>query len=224
MGDIIKTMQLGGPVMIPLLILAFAGFVIFAERMLYLHKGQIKAVEFLTGIKSALKNKRLIEALTICNEAPGPVARIVKAVLLHCERTPDEMRQAALSAGLLEIPLLQRRIPSVALIAKLSPVIGLIGTVLAMLKCFQIMRQSGPYADITLFSGQIYNALISTAVGLMFFVIFWLFYNVLHGKMRAIIHDMEWASAELILFIAKGMPQNENIYLDSDDQAKNDKQ
>ncbi len=224
MGDIIKTMQLGGPVMIPLLILAFAGFVIFAERMLYLHKGQIKAVEFLTGIKSALKNKRLIEALTICNEAPGPVARIVKAVLLHCERTPDEMRQAALSAGLLEIPLLQRRIPSVALIAKLSPVIGLIGTVLAMLKCFQIMRQSGPYADITLFSGQIYNALISTAVGLMFFVIFWLFYNVLHGKMRAIIHDMEWASAELILFIAKGMPQNENIYLDGDDQAKNDKQ
>lgn len=224
MGDIIKTMQLGGPVMIPLLILAFAGFVIFAERMLYLHKGQIKAVEFLTGIKSALKNKRLIEALTICNEAPGPVARIVKAVLLHCERTPDEMRQAALSAGLLEIPLLQRRIPSVALIAKLSPVIGLIGTVLAMLKCFQIMRKSGPYADITLFSGQIYNALISTAVGLMFFVIFWLFYNVLHGKMRAIIHDMEWASAELILFIAKGMPQNENIYLDGDDQAKNDKQ
>lgn len=224
MGDIIKTMQLGGPVMIPLLILAFAGFVIFAERMLYLHKGQIKAVEFLTGIKSALKNKRLIEALTICNEAPGPVARIVKAVLLHCERTPDEMRQAALSAGLLEIPLLQKRIPSVALIAKLSPVIGLIGTVLAMLKCFQIMRQSGPYADITLFSGQIYNALISTAVGLMFFVIFWLFYNVLHGKMRAIIHDMEWASAELILFIAKGMPQNENIYLDGDDQAKNDKQ
>ncbi len=224
MGDIIKTMQLGGPVMIPLLILAFAGFVIFAERMLYLHKGQIKAVEFLTGIKSALKNKRLIEALTICNEAPGPVARIVKAVLLHCERTPDEMRQAALSAGLLEIPLLQRRIPSLALIAKLSPIIGLIGTVLAMLKCFQIMRHSGPYADITLFSGQIYNALISTAVGLMFFVIFWLFYNVLHGKMRAIIHDMEWASAELILFIAKGMPQNENIYLDGDSNAKNDKQ
>jgi len=217
---ILQTLQLGGPMMIPLLVLTFFGFIIFLERILYLHKGQIHAVEFIVGIKSALKKRRIIEALALCNETPGPVARVLKAVLLNCERTADEMRQSALTAGLIEIPLLKRRITSIALIAKLSPILGLLGTVIALLNCFYIMTHKGPYADITFFSEHVYNALISTAAGLAFFIIFWLFYNLLHGKMRAIVHDMEWAASELVLFISKGMPENENIYLDSDESNK----
>ena len=60
MEKIADIFKLGGPMMIPLAMLAFAGLIIFIERLLYLHKGQIRAVEFVAGIKTALKKRRLL--------------------------------------------------------------------------------------------------------------------------------------------------------------------
>ena len=77
MQKLIDIFSMGGPVMIPLAGLGFVGAIIFLERLLYLYKGQIRAVEFVSGIKTALKNRRLLEAITICDESFGPTPRIV---------------------------------------------------------------------------------------------------------------------------------------------------
>ena len=73
----------GGPVMYPLLFVSVLGFVLFIERALFLHKGQIGTEDFLSGIKNLVGKKRLVEALTLCEDTPGPMARIVKSALLH---------------------------------------------------------------------------------------------------------------------------------------------
>ena len=73
----------GGPVMWVVGALALVGLMLFIERTLYLHRGQIRAKAFLDGIKNALAKRRLVEALTLCEEAPGPVAAVVKAALLQ---------------------------------------------------------------------------------------------------------------------------------------------
>ena len=73
----------GGPVMWLLVLLGLAALVLFVERVLFLHRAQIRSTEFLDGIKNLLRKQRLMEALTLSEETPGPVARIVKAGLRH---------------------------------------------------------------------------------------------------------------------------------------------
>ena len=146
MEKIIDIFELGGPMMLPLALLAAAAALIFLERLLYLHKGQIRAVEFVAGIKTALKKRRLLEAVTICDESYGPIPRVVKAALLNSEEPPETMSQAVNIAAANEFALIDRRVSSLALIAKLSPLVGLAGTVLAILQIFRTMAASGSYA------------------------------------------------------------------------------
>ena len=181
------------------------------ERFLYLHKAQIKATDFVSGLKVPLKKGRLLEALTICEETPCPVSRVLKAALLNCESSKAVMVDGIRAAALLELPLLQRRLSSIILIAKIAPLMGLLGTVLALTQIFYKMGRSGSYVTAAEFSDQIYAALISTASGLFLCLLAWVMYAFLLGRVRAIAHDIDWASNEMILFIEKGMPADEHL-------------
>ena len=89
----------GGPVMWLLVLLGLAAIIIFVERALFLHRGQIRSSEFLDGIKNLLRKQRLMEALTLSEETPGPVAKIVKAGLRHAADDEQAMRFAPLPEG-----------------------------------------------------------------------------------------------------------------------------
>ena len=161
MEKILDIFLTGGPMMVPLAALAFAGSLIFVERLLYLHKGQIRAREFVSGIKTALKNRRMLEALTICDESYGPIPRIVKTALLNSEQPRDVMSQSVAVASQNEFALIERRVASVALIAKIAPLLGLMGTVIALLQIFYTMSHSGSYATVSQFTAYVYAALLS---------------------------------------------------------------
>ncbi|MBO6103127.1 MAG: MotA/TolQ/ExbB proton channel family protein [Opitutales bacterium] len=201
----------GGPMMWPIAASAFIAALLFVERFLYLHMGQIKAADFVAGIKTPLKKERLLEALTICDETPCPVSRVIRAALLNCRASRGVVIDAVRAAALQELPLLQRRIASIMLIAKIAPLMGFIGTVLALVGIFNKIGKSGDYLSVSEFSMQIYNALISSAAGLALCLVAWVMYAFLQGKIRAIAHDIDWASNEIILFIERGMPADESL-------------
>ncbi len=211
MEKFLHIFDLGGPMMFPLIALALVGVIIFLERLFFLHKGQIRAEEFVSGIKTALKKRRLLEALTICDETPGAIPRVVKTALLNSEKPFDVMRQAVLAQSNAEIPLLERRISSMALIAKTAPYLGLMGTVLSLLEVFYQMSKSGSYATAAMFSEEVYSALISSAAGLMIFIAAMLAYSFLNSRLKAIVYDMQLAANSILLFIADGMPEDENL-------------
>ena len=213
MDKLLNIFHAGGPMMIPIIFSAFVAALLFLERFLYLHKGQIRAVDFIDGLKNSLKDGRLTEALTICEETPCPVSRVVKAALLTCESGRTVIVDSVRAAALLELPMLQRRISGIMLIAKIAPLMGMIGTVLALLQIFLQIANTGSYFTVDVFSAQIYNALISTAAGLLLCLVCWVMYALLHGRVRAIAHDIDWAANEIILFIEKGMPANEGLRL-----------
>jgi len=214
MEKILDIFRTGGPMMFPLAALALAGLIIFIERFFYLHKGQIRTVEFVDGIKTVLKKRRLLEALTICDESVGPVPRIVKTALLNCEQSPEVMSQSVAAAAQNEFALIDRRVSSVALVAKVAPLAGLAGTVLAILQIFREMSQSGDYATAAQFSAQIHAALLSTAFGLLIAFFGWLAYSFLNSRVRALAQDIDWAANEIMLFVARKMPENENLRME----------
>ncbi len=201
--------------MIPLMILAFIGTVVFLERSFFLHKYQIRVVEFVEGIKAALKKRRFLEAITLCEETPGAIPRIIKAALINSEASFDVMRQAVLTQVNIEVPYFERRISTVALIARIAPYMGFLGTLISILEMLYTMSQSGSYADASMFSSEIYNALISTIVGVCIFIVAAVCTQFLYSRLKAVTADMQWSANVIMKFIADGMPENENLILGS---------
>lgn len=192
----------GGPMMIVLVVMAITGLVLFVERSLFLHRGQIRSTAFLDGIKNILARRRVIEALTVCEETPGPVAAVVKAALLNARAEPDRMRFAVQEAGIVEIPALERRLGSIAAIAQIAPLVGLLGTLLGMASTFHAFMSGGAeYATARALSDGMWQALLVSIGGLTIAIPAHLGYHFLSGRVRAIVRDVEWAGNEIMRYL-----------------------
>lgn len=182
-----------------LLAIGVVGLVIFIERTLYLHRGQIRSTAFLNGIKNILAKRRLVEALTVCEETPGPVAAVVKAALLHADDDADRMRFHVQEAAVIELPALERRLGALAAIAQVAPMVGLLGTVLGMATTFLAFEKD--YATASVLAKGLWQALLSTAGSLMLAIPAHLGYHFLTGRVRAIVRDVEWAGNEIMKYL-----------------------
>jgi biopolymer transport protein ExbB len=191
----------GGPMMAVVLLMAAIVVVLFIERTLYLHRGQIRTKPFIDGIKNTLERRRLVEALTLCEETPGPVAAVVKAALLHAGQNAEKMRYAVQEAAVVEIPALERRLGSIAAIGQIAPLVGLLGTVLGMVTTFHAFMEGGPYATATALAGGMWQALIVTAGSLIVGIPAHLAYHFLSGRVRALVRDVEWAGNEMMRYL-----------------------
>ncbi len=182
-----------------LLVIALVGLTIFIERTLYLHRGQIRSTEFINGIKNILAKRRIVEALTVCEETPGPVAAVVKAALLHADEDADRMRFHVQEAAVIELPALERRLGAIAAIAQVAPLVGLLGTVLGMVTTFVAFEKD--YATASVLAKGLWQALLATAGSLMLAIPAHLAHHFLSGRVRAIVRDMEWAGNEIMRYL-----------------------
>ncbi len=181
--------------------LAVLGLTIFLERLLYLHRGQIRAKAFIEGIKNILAKRRLVEALTVCEETPGPVAAVVKAALLHAEDSAEAMRFHVQEAAVVELPVLERRLGAIAAIAQVAPLVGILGTVLGMAATFLAFEQGGNYAMAAALSRGMWQALLATAGSLMLAIPAHLAHHFLSSRVRAIVRDVEWSGNEIMKYL-----------------------
>jgi len=107
----------GGAVCWVILACGALAFAVFIERGLHLHRARIKADDFLKGIFNILGRKNIHEALSICDETPGPVAYLVKTAILHRDDPKDVIRNAVESSSLAEISRMERRLVVIATVA-----------------------------------------------------------------------------------------------------------
>lgn len=191
----------GGPMLWVLVALGFLGLVLFIERVLFLHRCQIRAKSFVEGIKNILSKRRLVEALTVCEETPGPVAAIVRAALLRADAGPDEMRFHVQEAAIVELPGLERRLGLLGAIAQVAPLVGLLGTVLGMISTFLAFEQGGNYAMAGALSGGMWQALLSVAGSLLLAIPAHLAHHFLASRVRSIVRDMEWSGNEMMRYL-----------------------
>ncbi len=201
----------GGPMMWVLLLMTVIVVVLFIERTFYLHRGQIKSTTFVDGIKNTLAKRRIIEALTLCEETPGPVAAVVKAALIHAHDDETRMRYAVQEAAVVELPALERRLGSIAAIAQIAPMVGLLGTVLGMATTFHAFMQGGQYATAQALSQGMWQALLATAGSLVLAIPAHLAYHFLHGRVRSLVRDIEWAGNEIMRYLLTDYRKNEAL-------------
>src|SRR5512142_1198068 len=133
----------GGPMIWLLLGASAVAVVVFIQRVLHFHRAQINSMEFLNGVRNVLKRDNVVEALSICDATPGPVARLVKTAILNRDQGREQVREALEEAGLAEVPRLEEKLNLLATIAQLAPLLGLLGTVLGFIQTFMSMQAAG---------------------------------------------------------------------------------
>ena len=199
MSEILKC---SGPVLWVVMVILLCGaaaFVTFVERGFHLHRARIKSYDFLKGILNILKAGNMEEAVTICEETPGPVARITKTAILHRAEKREILEAAVNDSGLSEISRLEARVGIIATVAQIAPLLGLLGSVLGLMTLLGDMEASQwQSAAVTLGLKQ---ALVATATGLAVAIPCYAAYNLVVGKIEALTVEMERTASEIVAFL-----------------------
>lgn len=193
----------GGPMMWLLLLASAVAVAVFMERFLHYHRAQINSNEFINGVKNVVRRDNIVEAISICEATPGPVARLVKTAILSRERGREGVREALEEAGLLEVPRLEEKLNLLATIAQITPLMGLLGTVLGFIQVFRVVQHQVAYPNVADLSGGIWEALICTALGLAVAIPCYAGYNYLVSRVNAIVLDMEKAATEILNIVTE---------------------
>jgi len=169
---------------------------IFIGKWFQFHRAQVNVRELVSGLVNVLQRDGMIEALTLCDNTPGPVARILTAAI-QAYQNEDDIRRAIDDAVLVELPRLESHLNVLGTLAKVAPLLGLLGTVLGMQETFAAMRSSMALNDL---SGGISTALVTTGAGLTLAVPCLIAYNYLVARVETFCIEMEKASSEIIYF------------------------
>ncbi|OGW77753.1 MAG: hypothetical protein A3I73_04820 [Omnitrophica bacterium RIFCSPLOWO2_02_FULL_45_16] len=193
--------QKGGPVMYLIIILSIIALGVVIERIYNFNRARIDSQKFMDQIINSLKRNKIIEAIEMCGQAPGPIAHIIKAGILKHDRSKLEIKEAVDEAAQLEIPRLEKHLPILATIAHIAPLLGLLGTVNGMIKAFQIIQQKAftmtPVNPGDL-SGGIWESLLATLAGLSVAIPTYVAYNYLINQVDTLVFDMERSATDLV--------------------------
>ena len=196
----------GGPIMVPIILCSIFGFAIAIEKKWQLYKAKIDTEEFLKKILATIQRLQIKEAIEMCESVQSPVSRILKAGIMKYTHSKEEIRQAMEDASLYEIPKLEKNLTALATIAHISPLLGLLGTVTGLVRCFQTIQEKTSLftpinpADL---AGGIWEALITTVGGLIVAIPIFVIYNYLVSRINNFILEMERSATELVNFLSE---------------------
>jgi biopolymer transport protein ExbB len=193
--------QKGGPAMYPIILASVLALAIILERLYHLYRAQIDTKKFMEEVTSTVRKNKIAEAVAMCDETPGPIAHMLKAGILKHSAPREEMKEAIEDAAMHEIPRLEKNLSGLATIAQISPLLGLLGTVIGMVKCFQVVQEKSaglqPVNPADL-AGGIWQALIATVAGLIVAIPVLVAYNYLTARVNHFVWEMELSASELI--------------------------
>ena len=200
----LKLMKDGGPVMWIILVLDIVALVVIISKSFQFHREEVNVKELVRGLENVLRRNGFVEAISLCDNTPGPAARVLSAAILAYERKDEDLKQAIDDACLEELPKLEKSIDILGTIGFIAPLLGLLGTVLGMMETFETVNMTSSMAlSSTELAGTIRMALITTAGGLAVAIPCYVAYNYLVSRVDAITLDMEKAASEIVYFFAR---------------------
>ena len=194
----IDYMQKGGPLMWVILFCSVLAGAIFLERVTYFHRITIRLGELLRGLSNLIQEARFADALNEATGTPGPVARVLQAAIARHEAPRGELKEVVQEAGQLEVPRLERRLGLLTTIAFATPLLGLLGTVIGLIETFVNLSAQSGYTTSTDLASGIYQALLTTAAGLVVAIPCAVACGYLNSRVNSLLHDMERAGIEIV--------------------------
>lgn len=203
-STLFELMRLGGPIMWVILGASIVAVAVFAERIFEYRRMGVPLDPFLDGIQALVKEQRFSEALERCDEAHGPAVRVVQASLLKRDLPLGDLREALQETAQLQVPRLEKNLSILATVGYVSPLLGLLGTVTGMIRVFQTVNLARGTVPVGELAGGIWEALLTTAGGLVVAIPTYVAFNYLISRMNGAVQDMERAGIEMVQILKEG--------------------
>ncbi len=203
----------GGWVMYPLLLSSIVGVAVVIERFWYLRRRKILIPEIISVLDQIKSPSDLHLVKSICDKFSGPFSRIVQTGINNRDLPPDELRILVEDEGRQEVRVLQRGLVTLETIAAITPLLGLLGTVLGMIKVFNVIESLG-VGQAKALSGGISEALITTAAGLIIGIPMYIAFNYFNNRAEAFVLDMEKYVIILLNKLIRFTHKNESELID----------
>lgn len=181
----------GGWIMIVLALLSVVGVYIFIERFTTLRKAVKQNPRFMQCIRDNVKDDDIKSATNYCMNEDTPIARVVERGLKNINLTAPAIREGLDNSANIEVAALEKGLPILSTIAAVAPMIGFLGTVTGMVQAFWEMANAGNNIDISLLSGGIYEAMVTTVGGLIVGIVAIFAYNFLVVRVDKVQNDLE---------------------------------
>ena len=188
----------GGWLMIVLLLLSIMAIYIFGNKWWMIRKAGKIDKNFMKDIHDMIYEGKIKSALALCQKYDSPIARLVEKGIERIGRPLPDIQAAVENMGNVEVARLEKGLPMLATIAGGAPMIGFLGTVTGMIEAFFRMSTAGNNIDITLLSGGIYEAMVTTVGGLFVGIIAYFGYNYLTSQISNLVFKMESTTIEFI--------------------------
>ena len=188
----------GGWLMLVLLILSVMAIYIFGNKWWMIRNAGKIDKNFMNDIHDFIHDGKIKSAIELCQKYDSPVARLVEKGIERIGRPLQDIQTAVENMGNVEVARLEKGLPMLATIAGGAPMIGFLGTVTGMIQAFFRMSTAGNNIDITLLSGGIYEAMVTTVGGLFVGIIAYFGYNFLTSQISNLVFKMESTTIEFI--------------------------
>ena len=189
---------MGGPLMWVLLALSILAIYLIGRKWWVIKNASKIDPHFMKDIRDYITDGKTKSAVTLCRKYDNPVARMIETGINRMGRPMADIQSAIENIGNVEVARLEKGLPLLATIAGGAPMIGFLGTVMGMVQAFFNMSKAGNNIDITLLSGGIYTAMLTTVGGLIVGIIAYFGYNWLTGKVGDLVYQMESSTMEFI--------------------------
>jgi len=184
----------GGPLMHPLLLMSVVVVAFAIERFMGLMRSKVLPEELVLGLGQLANRKGGLDprlAYRLCQKHRSTAANVIRAALLKVGRPHAEVEAAVQQAAEREAELLYKNVRPITLAVSVAPLLGLLGTVLGMIKAFAVTSESTTGAKATELALGIYEALITTVAGLVVAIPAAMLAHYFEGRIQAIIRDVE---------------------------------
>ena len=192
-----------GPIFWIFVVLAIVAIVTYVERLLDLRRAQIDYQDFLKGVINVLDSGNDDEALSICEDVAAPVAQVVATAIRHRGVSAAALHDAVDAQGRAEIGRLDRRLAALAIIAQISPLLGLLGTVIGFIKTVTAANAQAVVSRADLLNGSM-EALVSAALGLAVAIPVVVMYGSLRVRLDRTVVELEAAASVIVGYLTGG--------------------
>jgi biopolymer transport protein ExbB len=194
MFEIVKA---GGPIMVPIILASIIAAAIFLERLWTLQQGRVLPSELTDKVWKWVEQRQIQDKHIQALQQNSPLGKILAAGLANRHRERSIIKEAIEDTGRHVVHELERFIGALGTIASVSPLIGLLGTVVGMIRTFNAIQTQG-VGDPAALGGGIAEALITTAAGLTVAIPALLAYKYLRGRVESLVVQMEKESIKLV--------------------------
>jgi biopolymer transport protein ExbB len=187
----------GGVFMHPILLCSVVGLGIILERLYFFAKARTNTQKLMGDLLRVLQDQGFEAAQRMLHSARGPVAAVLHSGLIRAKKGPEAVEKAIETAASIEIALLERGLIWLATVANIAPLLGFLGTVSGMIHAFEAIAAAEEVSAKLVATG-IYEALITTAAGLIVAIPVQTAHNYFVSRIDKFVIDMEESSAELV--------------------------